>query len=305
MMTLPRSWLFVPADSERKLGHALSAAADALILDLEDAVLPERKAIARDMAVKFLRAHAGSLAAHGPALWVRVNSRSSGLLADDVRAVLAAHPDGLLLPKAESPDELWALDALMTEAERGNPPKMPAAIMALVTETADAVLNLPRYVRDADGERGRLPSRLVALTWGGEDLSAELGASANREANGDFRFTYQLVRSACQLTAAATGLAAVETICVDFRNAEVLTRQASRAAEDGFSGMLAIHPAQVPLINAAFTPTPAQVEQARRVLAAFAAGDAGGSGAGAAQLDGRMLDRPHRVQAERLLGRAR
>lgn len=305
MTTLPRSWLFVPADSERKLGHALSASADALILDLEDAVLPGRKAIARDMAVEFLRAHGREPAGQRPALWVRVNSRSSGLFADDVRAVLAAHPDGLLLPKAESPDELWALDALMTEAERGNPPKVPAAIMALVTETADAVLNLPRYVRDADGERGRLPSRLVALTWGGEDLSAELGASTNREANGDFRFTYQLVRSACQLTAAATGLAAVETICVDFRNAEVLARQASRAAEDGFSGMLAIHPAQVPLINAAFTPTPAQVEQARRVLAAFAAGDAGGSGAGTVQLDGRMLDRPHRVQAERLLGRVR
>lgn len=318
MTALARSWLFVPADSERKLARALEVPADALILDLEDAVAPDRKPIARRMAAEFLRARHGEAAGgpvggaasqtaspRRPALWVRVNARSSGLLADDVRTIMPAGPDGLLLPKAESPEDLWALDALMAEAERQTAPGMPAAIMALVSETPGAVLNLARYACNVDGRPARLPARVVALTWGGEDLSSELGALTNRDADGGFRFTYQLARSGCQLAAAAAGVAAVETLCADFRNLELVARQASRAAEDGFIGMLAIHPSQVPVINAAFTPTPDQVLHAERVLAAFAAAEIGQGGAGAVQLDGRMLDRPHRVQAARLLGRAR
>lgn len=318
MTALARSWLFVPADSERKLARAREVPADALILDLEDAVVPDRKPIARQMAAEFLRARHGEAAGgpvagaasqtaspHRPALWVRVNARSSGLLADDVRAIMPTGPDGLLLPKAESPQDLWALDALMAEAERQTTPGMPAAIMALVSETPGAVLNLARYAWHADGQPARVPARLVALTWGGEDLSSELGALTHRDADGGFRFTYQLARSGCQLAAAAAGVAAVETLCADFRNMELVARQASRAAEDGFIGMLAIHPSQVPVINAAFAPTPEQVQHAERVLAAFAAADAGQGGPGAIQLDGRMLDRPHRTQAERLLGRAR
>lgn len=299
MSGLPRSWLFVPADSERKLTRAFEVPADALILDLEDAVAAGRKSIAREMAADFLRTCAARSGSK-PAVWVRVNSRASGLMADDVHAVLPCQPAGLLLPKAGSPADVRALDALMNGIEQGAAP--PAAIMALVTETAAAVFDLPAYVRDADGRRATLPARLSALTWGGEDLSCELGALTNRDADGGFRFTYQVVRSWCQLAAAAAGLMAVETLCADFRNDDRVALQATRAAEDGFSGMLAIHPAQVPIINAAFTPTPAQVGQARRVLAAFAAAGIGAD-AGTVQLDGRMLDRPHRLQAERLLRR--
>lgn len=287
---LPRSWLFVPADSERKLARALDAGADAVILDLEDAVVAERKLLARQMAVAFLRANAGG---NGPKIWVRVNPLSSGLMHDDLRAVLPAAPAGIMLPKPDSIADVRELDRALGELEAGSPGRAATPIVAIATESALAVATLSGYVRP--------PERLLALTWGAEDLAADLGAVANREPDGGFRFTYQLVRSLCQIAAASSGRAAIETLSPDFRDEAALARFASRAAEDGFSGMLAIHPAQVPVINAAFTPTPEQVERARRVLAAFAAAP----DAGAVQLDGRMLDRPHRRQAERLLERAR
>ena len=287
---IPRSWLFVPGDSERKLARVLGAGADAVILDLEDAVVAGRKSLARTMTAAFLAAHAGSA---GPPLWVRVNPLSSGLMHADLAAVMAAAPAGIMLPKPDSIADVRELDRALGELEAPSPGRPATPIVAIATETALAVATLSGYVRP--------PERLLALTWGAEDLSADLGAWTSREADGEFRFTYQLVRSLCQIAAAASGRPAIETLSLDFRDEAALARRAARAAEDGFSGMLAIHPAQVPIINAAFTPTPEQVERARRVLAAFATAP----DAGAVQVDGRMLDQPHRLQAERLLERIR
>jgi citrate lyase subunit beta/citryl-CoA lyase len=287
---IPRSWLFVPGDSERKLARALATGADAVILDLEDAVMPERKALARQMAAEFLVAPRRAAA---PAVWVRVNPVSSGLMPDDLAAVMPAGPAGIVLPKPDSIADVQALDRALGNFEKTAPGRAPTPVVAIATETALAVLNLPGYAKP--------PARLLALTWGGEDLSAELGAVVNRDPDGEFRFTYQMVRGLCQIAAAAAGLPAIETISPDFRDEAALGRRAARAVEDGFSGMLAIHPAQVPVINAAFTPTDEQVEFARRVLAAFDSAP----GAGTVQLDGRMLDRPHRIQAQRVLERAR
>lgn len=287
---IPRSWLFVPADSERKLARAIGSGADAVILDLEDAVVAGRKPLARQMAAAFLGANPRR---NGPEIWVRVNPLSSGLMHDDLRSVLPAMPDGIMLAKPDSIADVRELDRALAELEAGSPGRAATPIVAIATESALAVATLSGYVRP--------PERLLALTWGGEDLSTDLGALANREADGEFRFTYQLVRSLCQIAAAASGRAAIETLSPDFRDQAALARRAARAAEDGFSGMLAIHPAQVPVINAAFSPTVEQIERARLVLAAFAAAP----DAGAVELDGRMLDRPHQVQAQRLLDRAR
>jgi citrate lyase subunit beta/citryl-CoA lyase len=287
---IPRSWLFAPGDSERKLARARESGADAVIVDLEDAVVPDRKALAREMTAAFLMA---PRLAGCPALWVRVNPVSSGLMPDDLVAVMHAAPAGIVLPKPDSIADVQALDEALDRFEQSTSGRSPTPVVAIATETALAVTSLAGYARP--------PARLLALTWGGEDLSAELGAMLNRDADGEFRFTYRMVRSLCQIAAAAAGLPAIETISPDFRDDAGLARRATRAVEDGFSGMLAIHPAQVPVINAAFTPTAAQIESARRVLAAFdAAPDAG-----AVQLDGRMLDRPHRLQARRVLERAR
>ena len=288
---IPRSWLFVPGDSERKLAKSLESGADAVIVDLEDAVLPASKAAARRRVADFLAAQRGGTT---PSLWVRTNSRASGLLADDLAVVFPAAPAGIVLPKPASVDDVRYLDDLLSVLEREHGvPQGRTRILAIATETAVAVTNLPGYVH--------APPRLLALTWGGEDLSAELGANVNREADGTFRFTYQLVRSLCQLAAAAAGVAAIETLAASFRDDAVVTRMARRACEDGFSGMLAIHPAQVPLINAAFAPDAEQLAAASRIVEAFDRQPE----AGTVKLDGRMLDRPHLVQAQRLLARGR
>ncbi len=285
---MPRSWLFVPGDSERKLARSLESGADVVIVDLEDAVVAERKTLAREMTAAFLRSGSPG---DGPALWVRVNSLSSGLMHEDLAALVPAAPAGIMLPKPDSIADVRELDRALSVLEAAIPGRGLTPVVAIATETALAVATLSGYVRP--------PERLLALTWGAEDLSVEFGAWVNREADGEFRFTYQLVRSLCQIAAASSGRPAIETLALDFRDLPALARRAARAAEDGFSGMLAIHPAQVPVINAAFTPTAEQAEWARRVLAAFAAAPA----AGAVQLDGRMLDRPHQLRAQRLLER--
>ena len=207
---------------------------------------------------------------------------------------MPAVPAGIVLPKPDSIADVQALDQVLGAFEKASPGRLPTPVLAIATETALAVINLHGYTPIRR-------QRLLALTWGGEDLSAELGALRNRDPDGEFRFTYRMVRSFCQIAAAASGRPAIETISLDFRDEAALARRAARAAEDGFSGMMAIHPAQVPIINAAFTPTTEQVEWARRVLAAFESSP----GAGAVQLDGRMLDRPHQVQARRVLERVR
>ena len=284
---IARSWLFVPGDSERKLARAMSSDADAIIVDLEDAVLPERKDLARRITAEWLRARRGE---RGPAPWLRVNPLRSGLIAEDLAAVMPAALAGVVLPKTASVDDLWALDGLLSNLEQEydlNPATI--GLLAIATETAQSIAALSGY--------SEVPKRLRAISWGAEDLSVELGAAANRDAEGELFLTYRIVRSLAQIAAAQAGVAALETIYPEFNDDAGLSRIAVLARREGFAGMLAIHPSQVPIINAAFTPTSAEIARARSIVAAFESQP----GAGAVQLDGRMLDAPHLRRAVRLL----
>jgi len=275
-----RSLLFVPGDRPDRMAKALGSGADALILDLEDSVAPAAKAEARRAVAAFLNANSAAR------LWVRVNPLDGPEIERDLIAVLPAHPDGIVLPKAEGGASVAELSRRL--AERGN---ATARIMAIATETPAAMFQLGSY--------GGL-KRLEALTWGAEDLPAAIGAAASREPDGRFTPPYELARSLCLFGAAAAGVAPIETVYPDFGDLEGLAAYAGRARRDGFTGMMAIHPAQVPAINAAFTPSEAEVAHARRVVEAFEAQP----GAGALSLDGRMIDRPHLVQAQRILALA-
>jgi citrate lyase subunit beta/citryl-CoA lyase len=278
-----RSLLFVPADSERKLEKARGSKADALILDLEDSVASPNRPRARELVCAFAKT-AGSK----PGLWVRINPVDSAHCAADLDTVVAAKPVGVVVPKADSPDTLRALDRELSERERAHGlPKGTIRIIPVATETPAAVLSLFEYRKP--------PPRLAALTWGAEDLSAAFGASTNRDESGEFAFTYKVVRSLCLIAAKAAGVEAIETLHADFRDSAGLERAARAAQRDGFSGMLAIHPDQVDIINAAFTPSAKDVAHARRVVEAFA------GGAGVASLDGKMLDQPHLKQAHHIL----
>lgn len=280
-----RSWLFVPGDSERKLAKIDDCRADVVVLDLEDAVALGRKARARELAIEVLRKPRG---ANQPSLWVRVNPMSSDFIDADLEAVVPAGPDGIVLPKPDGIGDVEILDRKLSELElatgRG-PEAIP--VVAIATETALGVANLAGY-RDH-------PPRLMALAWGAEDLAAELGATGNRDANGGFRLLFQHVRAQVRLAAAAAGLPALDTIHANYRDDTGLAAYANAARADGFTGMLAIHPAQVPVINQAFTPTADEIAEARRIVAAFEADT------GVVALDGRMLDRPHLAQAQRIL----
>lgn len=291
MMTV-RSLLFVPADSDRKLARAEEAGADALILDLEDAVGAAAKPQARARAAEFLRARPPG--ARRAQLWVRINPLDSGLALADLVALAGLAPDGVVLPKAGGPADLGTLshylDAL--EAQHGLAPGS-TGVLPLVTETPAAVLRIGEYAG------ARLP-RLRAMTWGGEDLAAALGASASRDAGGAWNATTSLARSLALLAAHACGVAAIDTVYVDYRDEQGLRAAARASRAEGFGGRLAIHPAQVPVINEAYLPSPEECERARRIVAAFAASP----GAGTVGLDGRMLDRPHLAEAQRLLALA-
>ncbi len=290
-MAIPRSWLFVPGDQPARLQTALGSGSEAIICDLEDAVLPARKTDARRAVGAFL---ARERAASAPSAWVRINALASGLAGQDLDAIVPAAPDGVVLPKPESVADLARLDEMLAARETVHGlPVGNIKLLGVVTETARALSALPGYAQH--------PPRLVALSWGAEDLAAELGALRNRDAAGEWLFTYRLTRSLFQLAAAAAGLPAIDTVFPDFRDLAGLKRTAEAAFAEGFSGMLAIHPDQVPVINAAFRPSEEQLEAARRVVAAFAASP----DAGAVQLDGRMLDRPHLQAARRVLEMAR
>lgn len=279
-----RSLLFVPADSERKLAKAKSSPADALILDLEDAVAADRRPDARGLAREYLTSEAKGAAS----LWVRINPVGSADYEEDLDAVVAARPAGLVVPKAESPDALRSLDRDIAALEdKYGLPSRSILLMPVATETPLAVITLMDY-RDP-------PPRLAALTWGAEDLSAALGASTNRDEAGNFAFTYRVVRSLALIAAKAAGVEAIDTLHADFRDMAGLTKAAQSAQREGFSGMLAIHPDQVGIINAAFTPSASDVDYALRVVAAFS------EGAGVASLDGKMLDQPHLKQARHIL----
>jgi len=279
---MSRSYLFVPADSERKLAKASHADADALILDLEDSVAAHAKAAARALAAEFVSDRNDA--------WVRINPIDSDEAQADLATVAAAAPAGIMLPKARSADDVISLASQLDrlEAEHGIAAGQ-TKIIALCTERPEALFTLASYI-------GATP-RLAALSWGGEDLSAALGASANRGADGEWLPTYEMARSLCLCAAAAAQVAAIDTVFTDFRDMDGLANYAAKARRDGFSGMLAIHPAQVEVINRAFMPTAEEIERAARIVALFA----DNPGAGTLGLDGEMIDRPHRVQAERLL----
>jgi citrate lyase subunit beta/citryl-CoA lyase len=225
-------------------------------------------------------------------LFVRINPVGTPDCEADLDGIVDAAPICLVVPKPDSPATLVELDRMIGEREgRAGLPRGQIKVLAIASETPTAVCNLTQYANP-------LP-RLCALTWGAEDLSAALGAVANRGADGEFLFTYRVVRSLCLIAAKAAGVAAIETLHADFRDAEGLKRAAVAAQREGFTGMLAIHPAQVEPINAAFTPSAEDVEHARKVVAAFA------SGAGVASLDGKMLDQPHLKQARHVLALAK
>lgn len=288
-MTKPiRSFLFVPADSERKIEKALQSAADALVLDLEDSVMPSRKSEAREALRKLLQS--GNIA-YGGALWVRINPLTSGLAVEDLCAVVGPALAGILLPKCTGPADVLTvsnyIDALTTA--RGMKDD-GIGILAVVTETAASPFALGDY-------RHHHMPRLWGMTWGAEDLSSAIGAATNRSPTGQWAFTYQVVRSQCLLAAKAAGVNCVETLYADFKDSEGLYTSCVEARREGFSSRFAIHPAQVDGINAAFMPGPDEVSFAERVVAAFDASN----GAGTIGLDGQMLDIPHLVQARNVL----
>ena len=288
-----RSWLFVPGDSEAKLARAPGVGADVVIVDLEDAVAPEAKPRARELAAGWLKAHRQQVVAErGFARWVRINSLDSRLWRDDLLAVLPGTPDGIMLPKSAGPEAVQQLAAELYEHEqRSGVTPGSTRILPLVSETAAAALTIPAYVPAS------LP-RLAGLTWGAEDLSAVLGATRKRGDDGNWTDAFRFARLQTLLAAHAKGVMAIETLHADFADEAGLKRMAEAARADGFTGMLAIHPAQVAVINAAFTPSEAELEAARAVVASFAANP----GAGALQIDRRMIDRPHLQAALRLLG---
>ena len=286
-----RSWLFVPGDSERKQSRALESGADALILDLEDSVAPARRKAARERVASFLaerRAHRG---AHR--LWVRVNAPSSGELLEDLGAIVSGAPDGIVLPKISSPEEVVEAHHYLSALEKREGVRAGSIrLLVIATETARAVLGIECLAAGAP--------RLAGLTWGAEDLGASLGVRGRNEADGSLTPVFELARSLCLLAAAAAGVTAIDGVHANFRDREGLARELARARRDGFSGKLAIHPAQVEAINAAFTPSESEIAHARRVVAAFAEAP----DVGVTSLDGQMIDRPHLLQAERLLAAA-
>jgi citrate lyase subunit beta/citryl-CoA lyase len=287
-----RSLLFVPADSSAKLAKALSCGADALILDLEDSVAPDRKEAARAEAAAFL-AQTAPLAAR-PRLIVRINGLDSGLADGDLDAVVPARPDAIMLPKAEGGTSVVHMDAKLAAREAlAGLSDGAIGLLPIATERARALFVTGSY-RDSS-------PRLLALTWGAEDLAADLGAEANRDGEGQFLDAYRLARILCIAGAANAGVPAIDTVYVDFRNEAGLRRECEEARRDGFIGKMAIHPGQVAAINDVFTPSPEAVAKAQAVVAAFAAA----AGAGVVGIDGVMFDRPHLTKAERLLERAK
>jgi len=290
-MTL-RSLLFIPGDSDRKLAKADNAGADALILDLEDSVAPQAKAGARGKVAAFLADRTpGTRTAQ---LWVRINPLDTEMALDDLAAVVAHAPDGIMLPKATGPEDCGRLshylDALETQqgVERGS-----VGILPVATETAIAPFRLGDYAKAGI-------ARLRGLTWGAEDLSTAVGASTNVDASGNWALTYRMVRSLTLLAANAAEVPAIDTLYVDFRDEDGLRQTSEAAFAEGFGGRIAIHPAQVDAINQSFSPSPEQIDHARRVVAAFAERPE----AGTVGLDGMMLDIPHLRQAQNTLAQA-
>ena len=286
-----RSLLFVPGDSDRKLAKAQLSGADALVLDLEDAVAAERLPVARGMVREYLKSRTDRSKQQ---LWVRVNPLQTPLALEDLAGVIAGAPDGIMLPKCDSAAQTVTLSHYLSALEaREGLPLGRTKILPVATETPRAMFALDSYAGSSD--------RLIALTWGAEDLSAALGASSKYDADGELSFTYKLARTLCLAGAVAAGVQPVDGVFADFRDEKGLRAEAEAARREGFTGKLAIHPAQVPIINLAFTPSADDVRHAEQIVAAFEAHP----DAGVLSVDGKMVDRPHLVQARRVLERVR
>ncbi len=283
-----RSWLFAPGDSEKKMTKAMEGSADVVLIDLEDAVATENKPLARQMVHDFIKANPAQQAR----LWVRINPFDGPYTLGDLAAIMPAHPGGIMLPKVYGRADVERLNHCLSALEvasgiaEGSTP-----VIVLITETAEAMFHTGDY---------KGAPRVVALTWGAEDLADSIGASSNKNADGSYSFTYELARSMTVLGAATAGVTAIETISAHFRDLEALKARAEKVRRDGFRGMMAIHPAQVDVINAAFTPTDAEIAEAQEVVDIFAANP----GVGAIGWKGGMLDRPYLARAERLLRQA-
>lgn len=288
-MRLNRSWLFVPGDSERKLAKGPDNAADALILDLEDAVSDDRQDIAREMTCAFLKAHPDRSRQE---LWVRINPLDTPLSLPDLVAVMPGAPNGIVLPKVYSAADVNTLATMLSALETREGLELGSTrIHCVATETAASLLTFHTYLDN--------PSpRLTAMTWGGEDLAAALGASTNRHPDtGDYDTPFQMAKTLCLTTARAIDAQPVGVVYVDFRDLEGLERECQRDRHSGFIGKIAIHPAQSEVINRAFTPSDDEVAHAKRVIAVFE----DNPGLGTVGLDGKMLDMPHLKQARNLM----
>ena len=282
-----RSYLFVPGDSERKLAKGLTNPADALIIDLEDAVAPSNKDAGRQMTAQFLRDQSTARTK----LWVRVNAFVTGLTERDLADIVPNQPAGIVLPKCDGIEDVERVDALISalESKHGLAARS-IKLMGIVTETASSVLNLPSL------RKGH--PRLASMMWGGEDLATDLGASGNREPAGAFMEPFRIARSLCLLAAKAAGADAIDTVYTDIRNLEGFEQETIAGRAMGFDARAAIHPDQVAVINKVYTPSETEVAWARRIIEAFAAAP----GAGVVRMDDKMIDQPHLKHARRILG---
>lgn len=284
---LAKSFLFVPGDSEKKQAKIQQSGADAVILCLEDSVLEANKARAREVVRDYLRAYRGKSATQ---LWVRINPINTDHMLSDLVAVMAGAPFGVFFPKPSTVEDFQVLDNYLTalEAQNGLPPG--ATRIMSVAESCVGTLNQHEFASASP--------RLTAMCWGAEDMSADLGASTNQDTDGSFFLVHQMNRATCLVVSNAGGMQAVDGICADFRNEERLRDDCRKARVEGFTGKIAIHPAQVAVINEMFTPTTEEVNYAKRVIKAF---EQAPDGAGTVGLDGKMLDIPHLKRAHRLL----
>jgi len=287
-MMIPRSLLFAPADSDRKMEKASASGADLVILDLEDSVSEARKSIARDAALAFLHATPDRSKRE---LWVRINALSSPQGLPDVAAVVAGRPDGIMLPKPDSGADVTLLDNYLSALETvAGLPVGGIKIIPVATETAASLFNLGTYAKASP--------RMTLMTWGAEDIAAVVGASANRDENGTYDPLYELSRTLCLAAAANADAAAIDTVYTNFRNPAGLEEECRRVRRAGFQGKIAIHPDQIAIINDAFTPKPEEIAFAKRVVDAFAANP----GLGTVGMEGKMIDIPHLKQSKKILG---
>ena len=286
-----RSLLFTPGDSDRKLEKGLTSEADVILIDLEDAVTPENKVAARDKTAEFLRQDA--VRESETPFYVRINDLETEWAEDDLAHVVPAEPAGIMLPKARSHDDVTRLaDMLGTLEQSAGLEKGSISILVIAPEIPEAVLNIASF-QTCD-------PRVTGISWGSEDLATGLAAAGSRDSDGAYRAPIELARSLCLAAGSAAGIHVLDTVYADFRDLEGLKRDAERAAADGFSGKMAIHPDQVAVINAAFTPGEDEIAHARRIIEAFEAQP----GAGAINMDGAMVDMPHLQNAKKLLERA-